>query len=101
MICAQVLDKLELEAEHRAVVLGSEFEVIHVTAAVNCTEKVLAARFDPLNRLADAHRDEAHQRFFRVDVELRSEAAADLGRDDAQQIFPHSENSRHQSAQQM
>ena len=47
------------------------------------------------------HGDEAHQRLFGVDVELGAEAAADLGRDDAQQILRHAENAGDQGAQQV
>ena len=76
-----------LMPEHGAVALGGELVIIHVAAAVNGAQEILAARFDPLHRLADLHGDEAHQRFFGVDVELAAEAAADFRRDHAQAIF--------------
>ena len=101
VVRAQILNQLQLEAEHGAVALGGELEIIHVAAAVNGAEEILAARFDPLHRLADAHGDEAHQRLFGVDVELGAEAAADFGRDHAQQVLAHAENPRHQRAQQV
>ena len=87
MIGAQILNQLQLHAEHGAVLLRGDLVVVHVAAAVNGAEEVLAPRFDPLHRLADLHGDEAHQRLFGVDVQLAAEAAADFGRDHAQPVF--------------
>ena len=55
---------------------------------------VLAPRFDPFDRFAELHRDPAEQRFFGVDVQLRSEAAADFRRDHAQLVFGNADHER-------
>ena len=81
MIRAEILNQFELDAENGSVALGRDFVIIDMAAAVDRASEVFASRFDPLNRLADLHGDEAHQRFFGVDVQLAAESAADFRRD--------------------
>ena len=101
VVGAEILDEFQAQAEHGAVSLGGDLVVIDVAAAVDGGEEILAAGFDPLHRLADLHGDEAHQRFFGVDVELAAEAAADLGRDDAQAVFGQAEHLRDERAHEV
>ena len=101
MVGAEILDQLQLDPEDGAVALGGDFVVIHVAAAVNGASEVFAPAFDPLHRLSDFHGDEAHERFFGVDVELAAESAADFGRHHAQPVFFEPQHLRHQRAQQV
>ena len=94
-------NELQLHPQDRAVAVGGELDVIDVPAPVSRRSEVLTAGFDPLDGFADAHGDEAHQGLFRVDVELASETAADLRRNDTQAVLRYAEHQRHQRADQV
>ena len=60
-----------------------ELDLLDLVAAVDRRLIPLSPRLDPLDRTAELAREHERERFLRVDVELRPEAAADLGRDHA------------------
>src|SRR5260370_30381708 len=101
MIGAEILDKLELQSEDRAIALGGDLVIIHVAAAVDGTQKILGGGFDPLHGLADLHGDEAHQRLFGIDVELAAKSAAHFGRNHAKAVFSDAQHLRDESAQKV
>jgi hypothetical protein len=80
VIRAEVLDELHLHAEDGAVAVGGEFEIVDVAAAVGGAGEILTARFDPLDGLAELHRDKAHQSFFGVDIQLTPNPPPTSGR---------------------
>ena len=54
-----------------------------VLAAIGVAGQVLAAILDPAHRMAAAHRQPAERNFLGEQDPLVAEAAADIGRDDA------------------
>ena len=62
---------------------------------------VLRALLRPLHRAAEPARERDGQQLLRVDVELRAEAAADVGRDDPQLRLVHAETGRGEDAQEV
>ncbi len=70
-----------------------------VVAAVRVGQERFAALGRPLDRAVDALRRPDHRRLFGVQVDLRAEAAADVGRDDAHLVLGQAEHEgRHQQA---
>ena len=61
-----------------------ELDLLDLVAAVDRREVALAARLRPLHRAAEPPRDRERERLLGIDVQLRAEAAADVGRDHAQ-----------------
>ena len=94
MISAQIGEHVVTKPCNRAVVFAPDFHRADLRAAMNRRLHVLAARFDPLNWLAELDRDPAKQGFLCVNVELRSKAAANFRCDHAQLVL---RNADHQS----
>src|SRR5689334_10904064 len=92
MICAEVLQDVNLQAEDSSISFCSKFNMVDVTAAMNRGETVLAARFNPFDRFAESHRNKAHQRLFRIHVQLGSKAPANLRSYDSEIVFRKSEH---------
>ena len=59
---------------------------------MNRGRSVFAARLDPFNRLAQPHREMGTECLLGVEIELRTESAADFGRDDADLVFGHADH---------
>ena len=94
MICAEVCEDVVAQPRHRSIIATSDFDITNLPAPVNRRLNILAARLNPLDWFAQLHRNPAEQCFFRIDVELRAEAAADFGRDDAQAVFGYADHQR-------
>ena len=92
MIGAEIRKDAVTQTGKRAVVLERDFDVANLAAAMNRRLHVFASRFDPLDGFAKLHRDPAEQRFFRVNIQLRSKTAADFRRDHAQLVFGNSDH---------
>ena len=78
MIGAQIGDHVVAQSGDRAVVLDADFDCADLGAAVNRRLHIFAPRLNPLHRFAELHRDPSEQGFFRIDIQLRSKAAADF-----------------------
>ncbi len=63
---------------------GGELDLLDHVAAVDRREVALRALLDPLHGPAELPREREAERLLGVDVELRAEAAADVGGDDPQ-----------------
>jgi hypothetical protein len=83
VVGAEVDEELGPHRGDRAVLLDRCLDVLDLTAAVRRRREVLASGLRPLDRFAELHRDPGNQDLLAIDVELRAEAAADLGRDHA------------------
>ena len=77
-------DLLHPDAEDLALLGRGQLDVVDHAAPVDGGHVVLRALLDPLHRPADLAAERQRQRLLRVDVQLRAEAAADVGRDDPQ-----------------
>ncbi len=84
---AEIGNRRRLDREKRPVVLHGHFVVANLIAAMGGRRGVVAARFNPLDRRAQAHREMRTERFFGVHVQLRSEPAANLRGDDPHLVF--------------
>ena len=84
---AHVGEQLDLEPEDRAVLAGGDLDVLDLVAAVRGRLVVLAARLGPLDRPAELAGHDEGEHLLGVDVELGAEAAAHVGRDDAQLVL--------------
>ena len=100
-IRSEIRNRVRLDSENRPVVLHRDLVIPDLVAAVNRRGGVLAARFDPFHRGVQLHRQVGAQRFFTIDVQLRAEAAAHFGRDDAQLVFGDADHCRQQRPEQM
>ena len=79
---AVVVPELDVEAEHAAVVVEADLDVVHLRALVGRGDEVLAAVLGELHRPAQRHRGQRDEELLgpRV-VDLHAEAAADVGGD--------------------
>ena len=68
---------------------------------MNGRRGVLPARFDPFHRRAQALSEMGAKGLFSVEIELRTEGAADFGRDDANLVLRHANHSGQQRAHEM
>ena len=100
-IRAEVRDRTGFEAENGAVLLDCDLILANLIAAVRRYGRVLAPRFDPFHGRVQAHGEMRAQRFFRVHVELRAEAATHFRRDDPQFVFGHANHGGQQRAKQV
>ena len=102
-------DELQVRA-HRAPRLGldggdvavprrRERELVHDVAPVDRRDVVLGALLRPLHRPAEALRERDRKRLLRVDVDLRAEAAADVGSDHADLRLGDAEHELQREAQ--
>ena len=82
---AHGVQRIDAQPEDLAVLVERQFAGDDLVAAVRVAEQRLRARRHPFHRpAADAARRPHHQRIFRIAAVLHAEAAADVGRDDAQ-----------------
>ena len=89
----------DAQREELAVLVERELGVRDVVAAVRVGEERLAALGGPLDRAVDVLRRPDHRGLFGVQVDLRAEAAADVGRDHAHLVLGQAEHERrHQQA---
>ncbi len=84
---AEIGDGFGAQAQNPAAGIEGHFRVGHVIAAMSIGEEGFAAVGDPLHRTVDAPRRPQRDHFLRVDENFRAEAAADIGRDDAQLVL--------------
>ena len=82
----------------RAVALGAELDVVDLVAAVVGRGHVLRARLDPLHRPPSLRERPQTSDLLAVDLQLRAEAAADVGRDHADLVLAHPEQDRRGTA---
>ena len=82
-IGAGIDDRLAVDAAQPPVALGIERDLVMVLAAVGVGGQVLASILEPANRMTAAKREPAEADFFGEQDPLVAEAAADVGRDDA------------------
>ncbi len=104
-------DQLEVRAHvgeqmhpHRgdlAVGIGGELDVLDHAAAVHRRERALPALLGPAHRATEALRHRETERFFRVDVELGPERAADRGYDDPQPVLGDPSDDRHEDLEEV
>ncbi len=92
MVSTEVSKDVITQTGERAVVLAADFDGADLGAAVNCRLHIFTSRLDPLHGLAELDRDPAEQGLFRVNIQLRSEAAADLRRDHSQLVFRNADH---------
>ena len=90
-----------LQAEDLAVLVDRQVDVVDLTAAVDRREVALAAIFDPLDRLVVQHGRPAGQDVLAVDVQLASEAAADLWHDHTDLVLRQRQHGRQVGPQQV
>ena len=86
-IGAQIGDRVDAQAEHLAIGVERQFGVRDVVAAVRVGEEGFRALRRPLHRPIDLLGRPGADRLLIVDEDLRAEAAADVGRDDAQLVL--------------
>ncbi len=84
---------------HRAnrngsVALDGHFIVANLVPAVNGRRRVLAARFHPLDRRAEPHRQMTAERFLGIDVQLRAKPAPDFWNDNPQLVLGDGDHAR-------
>src|SRR5438132_5279039 len=94
MISAEIREHFVTQAGDCAVILATNFDGADLSASMNRRLHVFASRFDPFHRFAKLDRDPTEQSFFRVNIQLRTKASADLGCNNAQLVFG---NADHQS----
>ena len=80
---ADLDDRLAAQREELPVRGEGRLHVLHVAAAVGRVHEVLGARLRPLHRTPQAARDPGQQALLGIGGDLAAEAAAHLGRDDA------------------
>src|SRR5438067_2028595 len=101
MIRAKVCKDVVAKTCDRPVVTAADFDVANLPAPVNRRSDILAASLNPLNGFSQLHSNPAKQSLFRVNVQLRAEASADFGRDDAQFVFRNAYHERELRSKQM
>ena len=102
-------DELEVRAHRRGeldahagdpALLGrGELDLLDHVAAVDRRVEALGALLDPLDRAAEPPGEQQRERLLGVDVQLRAEAAADVGRDHAQLRLGHPEHAGERHAE--
>ena len=92
LVGAEVGDDPHLARGERAVALRAELHVVDLVAPVVARGHVLRARLDPLHRPAEPLRERQHERLLAVGLELRAEAAADVGSHHAQLVLGDAEH---------
>ena len=84
---AHVGEQVHVQAAEPAVAVGRDPDPLPLVAAVVHGHVALAAGLGPLDRQAQLTGDQDGQHLFRRDLELRSEAAADVRRDNPDVLF--------------
>ena len=93
-IRAEIRDRAHAEAEHVAVGIERELGVSHVIASLRVGEETLTTCRRPLHRASDLLRRPREYAFLGIDEDLGAEAAADIGRDDAELVLGNAEDER-------
>ena len=81
--------------------LAPDLHEVDLVAAVDRGAHVLRARLGPLDRAADLARRPRREDLLRVVGDLHAEAAADVGRDDADAVLAHLELAGHEQPDQV
>ena len=98
-IRAHVRRRVHAQREKLAIPVERQLRVRDVIAAVRVRQKRFAAFGGPFDRPSHTLRRPHHCGFFGIQIDLRAETAADVGRDDANLVFWKAEHEcRHQQA---
>ena len=101
MISAEIRNDVVAQSGDCAIVLHADFDRADLCAAMNRGLHIFTARLDPLHRFAKLDRNPTEQSLFRINIQLRSEAAADFRRDDSQLVFGDADHQSELGSQQM
>ncbi len=101
LVGAKVSEDLGVPRGERAVALGADLHVVDLVAPVVGDHHPLRARLDPLHRAPQLDRRPRAADLLGVDVELRAEATADLGRDHANSVLGDAEQDRQEQPQEV
>ena len=91
VVAAHVGDDLAVDGGDRTVVLDPHAHVVDLVASVVRRGHVVRARGRPLHRPAEPARAPGHERLLGVHLQLRAEAAADVGGDHADALLGDAE----------
>ena len=97
-IRAGIDHRLGIDADQRAVRFGVQRDIVVVLSTVGVAGKLLAAILDPAHRMAETTRQICRADFLRQQDALVAEAAADIGRHDANPRLLEPEASRQSGA---
>ena len=92
VVGAHVGEDLRVQGGDRAVALRAHPHVVDLVAPVRGHLHVLRARRGPAHRPLEPARQVRDERLLAVDVQLRAEAAADVGRDHAEVVLRDAEH---------
>ncbi len=92
---------MDVPGGDRAVLLDAHSRVGDLVAALVGDRHVLAPRLDPLDRALELARAPGREDLLAVDLQLRAEAAPDLGRDHAHALLAHPEQDREEQAHEV
>ena len=95
---AVVGDGRDLERRDLALFGGADLDVHVVVARKTGRRQVFRARLDPLNGHLEHDRRDRRDDVTRIDRDLVAEAAADVGRHDADLVFRNAGDERHDGA---
>ena len=87
-----VADHRPAHAAQLACVVETDFEIPVLIAFLDRSHQVLAPVFDPFDRATEQHAGSGNRHFLRIKNKLAAEAAAHVGRDDANAIFIETEH---------
>ena len=76
-----------LDAQERAVPLGTNHQIVCMVPSMRRGEQMLASILDPSHGMPDLHRDRGDCNVLRHDPVLPAEAASDIGRYDTHLVF--------------
>ena len=99
VVRAHVGEQLHAHAAQLPLLRRGELDVLDHAAAVDRGDVRLGPLLDPLHRRAELPRDREAERLLRVDVQLRAEAAADVGCDHAELPLGNPERQRERRPQ--
>ncbi len=81
------MNEFAAQAEQFSFAIEGDFEVPILVALLHCRQEMLAAVLDPFDRTAQPQTGGRERDFLRIHDELCTEAAADVGRDDAKLVL--------------
>ena len=94
--CSAVVERLHLEAGHRAVLHDADLDVEEpALVAVGVRRVLVGAPLGPLDGAAELPRQQAEHDVLRVQADLVAEAAADVVGDEAKLVDPGAQCRRH------
>ena len=93
-IRAEIRDRAHAEPKHVAVGVERELGVSHVIASLRVGEETLTTCRRPLHRASNLFRRPCQYALLGIDEDLGAEAAADIGRDDAELVLGDAEDER-------